>query len=401
MKFSIRASSPTLELSGANVLVANLLEEFSRNAVDTGWIVTAHSPKEDAAWLGGRRFTILRLTPTRLSDVRRRQKLLLGHLESAIPCIYLPNFDFDMACAIPALPPECRAVLIMHCDDPVYYEFVDRHGDLFDAIVCVSSFLASTLQSKHPELSDKIVYIPFGIQIPDHLPAKKKGSNSSEALRVAYCGRLSFHQKRVQDLAGIINRCHAGNIPVEFHIAGAGPDEKEFFDSISQPIACGMVHRHGFLKNSEVLNLLEQSDVLLMTSDFEGLPVVLLEAMSRGCIPVVSRIQSGIGEVVRHGETGYLHPVGDVDGFVATLGNLVRDDALRERIADASFERLKAGGFTLERAAADYWRLFESLVAGKNQFYHRPSGAPLSPKRYRFFHRIKQKIISKFTGYSQ
>jgi glycosyltransferase involved in cell wall biosynthesis len=389
--YTIRASSPTLELSGANVLVANLLDELSKDGRDTGWIVTGHTQREDAAWLGDRRFTILRLPTTRLSDVRRRQKLFLGQLKPASPCIYLPNFDFDMACAIPALPAECRGVLIMHCDDPVYYEFVDRHGELFDAIVCVSTFLASTLKLKHPELANRVIHIPFGIKIQNHPPERKKDGNSSEILRVAYCGRLSFHQKRIQDLASIINRCHAGKLPVEFHIAGAGSDEEEFFESINEPLAQGIVHRHGFLKNSEVLNLLEQSDVLLMTSDFEGLPVVLLEAMSRGCIPVVTRIQSGMGEVVRHEETGFLHPVGEVNSFVTTLANLARDTTLREKMALASFEEIKAGGFTLERAAADYGRLFDSLVNNKNQLSKR-SGNTLIPNRYRFWHRMKERV---------
>jgi len=171
MKFSVIASSPTLELSGANVLVANLLDELSKMGINTTWIVTGHAPMDDGAWLGERRFPIKQLPPTRLSDVRSRQRLVLDYLEAGSPCIYLPNFDFDMACAIPALPPTSRGVLIMHCDDPVYYDFVERHGDLFDAIVCVSSFLASKLRAKHPALSERIVHIPFGVEMQEHPPS--------------------------------------------------------------------------------------------------------------------------------------------------------------------------------------------------------------------------------------
>jgi len=402
MKFCVIASSPTLELSGANVLLANLLDALSKMDMRTDWLVTGHEHRNDSEWLGERRFPIRRLPPTRISDVRRRQTLLLEYLKAASPCIYLPNFDFDMACAIPATPDQCRGVLIMHCDDPVYYGFVERHGGLFDAIVCVSSFLATRLREKHPELSERIVHIPFGIAIPEELPSiKMRGSSSRGSLRVAYCGRLSFHQKRVQDLATIISKCHDENLPVEFHIAGSGPDEQEFFESIRIPLEGGRVHQHGFLKNSEVIDLLEQSDVLVMTSNFEGLPVVLLEAMSRGCIPVVTDIQSGIGEVVRHQETGYLHPIGDMDAFVATLADLARDTHLRQQMSDAAFKGLKSGGFTLERAVADYLKLFESIFSSKHQFPNRPSGPPLIPDQYRFFHRMKQRISSMFPWYSQ
>jgi glycosyltransferase involved in cell wall biosynthesis len=399
MKFSVIASSPTLELSGANVLVANLLDELSKEGVKTGWIVTDHAPKDDAEWLGSRRFPISRLPPTKLFDVSRRQQLLLSNLESASPCIYLPNFDFDMACAIPALSLASRGVLIMHCDDPVYYNFIERQGDLFDAIVCVSEFLANKLRSRHPELSERIVHIPFGIEIPDHPALKKRGERSSkDPLRVAYCGRLSFHQKRIQDLARIINRCHADSLPVEFHIAGAGPDEEEFFASISVPFGQRKVHRHGFLPNAGVLSLLEQSDVLLMTSDFEGLPMVLLEAMSRGCIPVVTAIQSGIGEVVRDGESGYLHSVGDVESFVTSLARLTAAPDELDRIQRAAYARIKDGEFTLSRAATAYRQLFALLTGGGLGLTAPRSGLPIVPVTYRLATRLGGAIARLFAS---
>jgi glycosyltransferase involved in cell wall biosynthesis len=384
----IVASSPSLELSGANILVANLLDQFQRAGIETEWIVTGHNPTDDAAWLGAREFKIHRLRLTRIADVRLRQKLLLEFLEERAPCVYLPNFDFDMACAAPALSSANKAVLIMHCDDPVYYKFAAQHGNLFNAIVCVSEFLAKKLGAAQPELQARIVHIPFGVEPPAELPAREK--LPEQPLEVAYCGRISFHQKRVQDLTQIINRCHAENLPVRFQIAGAGPDEEVFFQSIKKPLAAGKVLRLGFLPNPDVLNLLGKSDVLVMTSDFEGLPVVLLEAMSRGAVPVVTKIESGMGELVRHGENGFLLPVGDVKSFVEVLAKLSVDSALLLRLRQAAFDRITSGGFTLARAAADYRKLFESLSDAKWQVER--GGTAIIPEHYHLHRRIFKRL---------
>jgi glycosyltransferase involved in cell wall biosynthesis len=388
MSLRVIASSPSLELSGANILVANLLDQLQRTGIETEWIVTGHHPTDDAAWLGARQFKIHRLRLTRIADVQLRQKLLLEFLEERAPCVYLPNFDFDMACATPALSPANQVVLIMHCDDPVYYKFAAQHGKLFNAIVCVSEFLAKKLGAAQPELRARIVHIPFGVEPPAGLPAREK--LPGQPLAVAYCGRIAFHQKRVQDLAQIINRCHAENLPVRFQIAGTGPDEKVFFESIKEPLAAGKVLRLGFLPNPDVLKLLGKSDVLVMTSDFEGLPVVLLEAMSRGSVPVVTKIESGMSELVRHGENGFLLPVGDVKSFVEVLAKLSADSALLLRLRQAAFDRITSGGFTLARAAADYRKLFESLADAKWQVQR--NGPAIIPEHYRMRRRIFKRL---------
>lgn len=395
MRYSVVASSPSLELSGANVLVANLLDELDRTGMATGWVVTGHnSANEDAGWLGPRRFEIERFRPTGISEVGVRQKMLLQYLGERSPCVYLPNFDFDMACAAPALPPESKVVLIMHCDDPVYYQFVSRHGELFNAIVCVSKYLEDELKARHPRLSGRMVHIPFGVQAPAVAPQRSR--TPGEPLLVAYCGRISFAQKRVQDVAAIINRCHGEKLPIRFVIAGAGPDEKEFDERLRGPLAAGVVVRKGFLPNPAALKMLEQMDVLLMTSDFEGLPMVLLEAMSRGCLPVVTKTKSGVAEVVVDGENGFLLPIGNVDGFVNVLKQLAQKPEQLRRLQVAAFQRIDSGGFTLQRAGADYRRALDRLVDDPPNWPALRLHKAILPANYRLSVRLKQKLKSLF-----
>jgi glycosyltransferase involved in cell wall biosynthesis len=79
-----------------------------------------------------------------------------------------------------------------------------------------------------------------------------------------------------------------------------------------------------------------------MSSTYEGLPTVLIEAMACGC-PVVSTAIPGAIEILEDGRWGALAPVGDADGLAramnATLDRDIDTDALRRRADDFSGER--------------------------------------------------------------
>jgi len=51
-----------------------------------------------------------------------------------------------------ALSPDDTVVMIVHCDDPVYYDFMAQHGRLFNGIVGVSEFLTGKLRAAYPDL---------------------------------------------------------------------------------------------------------------------------------------------------------------------------------------------------------------------------------------------------------
>ena len=79
------------------------------------------------------------------------------------------------------------------------------------------------------------------------------------------------------------------------------------------------------------------SDIFLLTSDSEGTPNVLLEAMASG-IPVVATSVGGVPEIVRHGETGYLVDPRDEAEFVTAVVRLVEDDGLRTTMGQRARE---------------------------------------------------------------
>jgi glycosyltransferase involved in cell wall biosynthesis len=88
----------------------------------------------------------------------------------------------------------------------------------------------------------------------------------------------------------------------------------------------------GFRAN--VADILAASEVFVLSSLWEGMPVALLEAMAAGCTAVVTDV-GGVGQVVRHGETGFLVPPGDAAALAAALLDCVNDPERARRIGAA------------------------------------------------------------------
>ncbi len=108
---------------------------------------------------------------------------------------------------------------------------------------------------------------------------------------------------------------------------------------------------------------IEASDLLVLPSREEGLPVAPLEAMARGKPVVASRV-GGSGEVVVDGVTGRLVPPEDPAALAAALDELIRDPDLRHRLGAGSLQRVRSE-FSIQRMARDTLKLYDELLRSR------------------------------------
>lgn len=109
----------------------------------------------------------------------------------------------------------------------------------------------------------------------------------------------------------------------------------------------------------DVPRLVAASDIFCMTSLWEGLGLVFLEAMAAG-LPVVASEVSAVPEVVVGGETGLLAPPGDAESFARRFADLARDPAARERMGRAGRARVREV-FDLDRMVDQTLAVYEAL----------------------------------------
>src|SRR5205085_157391 len=120
-------------------------------------------------------------------------------------------------------------------------------------------------------------------------------------------------------------------------LVGEGPDR----DALERHAAAlGLFPDHlAFLgRRGDVPRLLRQADVLVLTSDYEGCPNVVLEAMAAG-VPVVTTPAGDAGRVVQDGVTGFVTPFDDTEGLAARLVRLCNAPDLRARLGQAARRR--------------------------------------------------------------
>jgi glycosyltransferase involved in cell wall biosynthesis len=106
---------------------------------------------------------------------------------------------------------------------------------------------------------------------------------------------------------------------------------------------------------------LAKASVYVMSSRFEGFPMVLLEAMSKGLAVVSFDCPRGPADLITPGEDGLLVPNGDVDGLAGGLLQVVEDEELRRRMGAAALRT--AARYDVEAVGRQWDRLLSELLA--------------------------------------
>jgi glycosyltransferase involved in cell wall biosynthesis len=168
-----------------------------------------------------------------------------------------------------------------------------------------------------------------------------RSTASKDSLDILWASRLDI-QKRPDILIKIAEGCK--DQPFTFHVYGApvyGTSEHDVKTFINSLNALPNVRYYGPFDGLPSLPT-ERYDIFLYTSQWDGLPNVLLEAVSLG-LPIVASATGGIPELIDDGKTGFVvNPFDNVDGYVNTLKRIHSDRSILLGIADNSMKLLKS-----------------------------------------------------------
>ena len=177
---------------------------------------------------------------------------------------------------------------------------------------------------------------------------------------VGLVGHL-IEQKRPDRALDALETIHALGEPAHLVVAGDGPLRARFEQEVARRDLGSSVHVLG--ARDDIAHLLAAIDVLILTSDSEGLPGVLIEAQMAGC-PIVTVPVGGVRDVVDDGETGVVTEEVDQAELAGRVVDLLRDPLLRGRLGERA--RRRAVRFSSSRAAGTYAaRLAEIAGSGR------------------------------------
>ncbi|WP_211878121.1 glycosyltransferase [Pseudarthrobacter albicanus] len=172
--------------------------------------------------------------------------------------------------------------------------------------------------------------VPNSTELPESLPTSAGRSQTHGVMLASLTSR-----KRVDHAIRGIGKANtlAGG-PFDLTIYGQGPVREQMAALISKLGLNDSVHLGGF--DSEPRARLSEASFVLLTSRMEGLPLVLLEAMSVGCIPIAYDMPYGPADIIVDGVNGYLVEAGDIEGLagrIARQGSLSTDELASMRQA--------------------------------------------------------------------
>ncbi len=226
---------------------------------------------------------------------------------------------------------------------------------LQDRVVMVTEDLADQLSGRYP--AAKVSVIENGLAPIDRLEGAAKYAVASK-LNVCFAGRL-VPVKRVDlfvDMAAAAQQ--QSDDRFHFHIFGDGPGQPALRERVSSAGLEDSVSCWGFVDG--LTDALGEMDVLVMTSDHEGLPMVMLEAMSLG-VAIVAHAVGGMPEVLASGECGVLVREHTGEAFLSALQSLAQED-VRRRVSMRAQRRFSER-YTADGCASRTVALYQSLVS--------------------------------------
>jgi glycosyltransferase involved in cell wall biosynthesis len=133
----------------------------------------------------------------------------------------------------------------------------------------------------------KSVTILNGINTDKFSNAHRSTENINENFTVGLVARFR-PQKRVDKWVEVAAAVNKINPNIKFLMVGDGPDDEMLRNKIRELAMQGKIELPGML--SDTVSAYKRIDIFLLTSDFEGLPLAIMEAMSTGCVPVLSNV---------------------------------------------------------------------------------------------------------------
>lgn len=205
-------------------------------------------------------------------------------------------------------------------------------------------------------MPNPLTYVPLSIT-DNHCLVSDDGSKIEKKNIILAAGRLDNWRYKGWD---ILIEAAAKMKPLllkynwKIYVAGGGSDKtKQFLYSLQKD--AGVEDCLQFVGyRTDMKNLFKEASVFCLSSRSEGLPMVLIEAMSQGCAPVACDNIGRTKEIITSEEEGLLYQTADIDGLVRQLSFLLVNDNVRSKIQCSAIMRSK---FFMVDRIIDKWEV--------------------------------------------
>ncbi|MDU1891037.1 MAG: glycosyltransferase family 4 protein [Dysgonomonas sp.] len=305
------------------------------------------------------KWALLKSTYTKRKEHKKKLKKVLNEIR---PDVVISTGTSDKFFLSSIVPKESIVIREMHFCTKYRHLHAKGHfevlkayiGDILDYKIAMKGYDQIYLLTKEDmqwwKTNKKVSFMPN----PNSFTPK--GIASGKSKKVIAVGRY-FAPKRFDNLLLIWSKITHQFPDWSLEIWGEG-EERKTLENLIEKLG---INETAFLKgySSNIEEHLLASSIFVLTSDFEGFPLVVLESMVCGLVPVCFACQTGPRDILTDNEDGFLIPVNDLDLFAEKLALLMSNDDVRMAMARKAVKR--ADDFTPEKIAQRWMNEFERL----------------------------------------
>ena len=298
--------------------------------------------------------------------INMKKALLKGGIIKLVKYLRTNQIDVIVACGVIYFPMACiggklagtKVISWEHinpaCKDEFAFEGISRSfgARLSDMNVLISQEAKVYYENNFRKKKNIVIYNPADDNLFD-----AESIYQINSMNLISVGRLTY-QKNYPLLIDIADKLLKKYNKWSWHIYGDGDQRDELESMITDRGLVGKLVLMGTV--DDLYDRYTKYAAIVMTSRYEGFPMVLIEAAAKG-LPMISfDIPTGPKEIIDDNVNGFLIPNCDKDGMLAKLECLVADSELRNRLSGAA--KIKAKSFNVDSIVNKWYKLFDELV---------------------------------------
>lgn len=212
-------------------------------------------------------------------------------------------------------------------------------------IRCVAAGVAADLQTNYqvPASQLSVIYVPFdlaAIAAAAQQPIAPEHEAIFQRPTIVAAGRFTSQKRFDLAIAAFAQLRHEYQLDTNLLILGDGELRSQLEQQIATLELGDRVFLPGLVENPHAY--VSRAQAFLLTSDYEGLPRVLIEALAVGCPIVATNCPSGPAEILADGKWGLLTPMGDATAIAAALAQILTQPEFAQHLRQHGPQRAQA-----------------------------------------------------------
>ncbi len=228
-----------------------------------------------------------------------------------------------------------------------------------DSLRVVSSVIADSIIKKFPKLKTKVHILPIFVDTKKIIDREVEFDGVNNVVSILMVSRFA-KEKRIEVGLQAFKMSLDTNLKARLTLVGSGPERENLLRIIDELDLADSVDLLGW-ENDVVLRY-KTSDIYLLTSEYEGYGMTLVEAGASGCAIITTNVGIAKTDLFKDGYNSYVCNVGDVSGISNRLNDLIMNAEKRKLFKQRMQDSIKSASISKEEYVSRYIQLQEKLL---------------------------------------